>query len=476
MIRGKRLTALGTAICLLALTGCESKIKPSPSTGGENRETVSVTPTPTQEPDPAEEIVRDLKDLHVIIADWWTEEGWNTAESAYDEAYLDEQKSAMQKYHYTLERLKAGDYRDSWPEEIITSALDDRAKASIVAVEPKWIPKLVEAGAILDISRAETVNWNEDKYNQGVLNAMSLNGNTYGFTDEIHPCGGVFINKTLLELAGMDPSELDNLQQSGQWDFAKFEELCERFTVDTDGDGITDVYGVSGPADEFLRSLIIANDSDLVVLENGGLKLNTDDGKLLKALEFGSDIMLSGYYAKPDDADGFSVFADGKALMLFTTDDALETINRLKKEYGLDVYYMAAPKGPDADGYITLCRENVYVVLDCAAIRNRLDDILFAYDIYAQPATTMNGVDLTQKLKKQNEALLSEVSDARSYRTVMSMLETYKKYMPASEVWVPGLKTEALGKIADGKTPKEVLEAASAGWQALVDAGNAKLR
>lgn len=475
MFGRKQLTAIGTAVCLLALTGCESKVKPSPTTSGKKQETVLLTPTATPTPEIAGEEARDLNDLRVTIADWRADA--DTPGSTYDEAYRDEQDGYMQKHRYTLERVKDGDYRESWSQEVIESAQAGTPKGSIVAVDPKWIPKLLEAEAIIDISKYETVEWNDAKYNQGVLNSLSFGGNIYGFTDEVHPCGGVFINKTLLEDAGIGTDTIHNLQKTGQWDFQNFRELCEKLTSDSDGDGTTDRYAVTGSAQDFLRSLIIANHSDLVTLENGALKLNTDDKKLLTALHFGSEIMRLGYYENQSGADARKAFAEGKAAMLFTMDDTLETFQSLKEENPSGEFlYAAVPMGPDAENYITVCRENVYVLLNCDEIRNHADDILYAYSLYAQPATTMNGVDRIAKFKKQNADLLAECEDYGSYQTVLDMAGEYETYMPVSEIWLAGMKTEALGEIAGGKTPEEVLEACAAGWQSLVDSCNAKLR
>lgn len=46
--------------------------------------------------------------------------------------------------------------------------------------------------------------------------------------DSIEPKGGLYFNKRLLSEAGIEPQSIYDLQESGDWTWDKFEEICKQ--------------------------------------------------------------------------------------------------------------------------------------------------------------------------------------------------------------------------------------------------------
>ena len=73
-----------------------------------------------------------------------------------------------------------------------------------------------------------TVDFSEEKWNQQVKDIMTYKDGIYGMSTEMEPRAGIFYNKRMFEEAGIDPEEPYNLQASGEWTWAKFEEYCAK--------------------------------------------------------------------------------------------------------------------------------------------------------------------------------------------------------------------------------------------------------
>lgn len=81
---------------------------------------------------------------------------------------------------------------------------------------------------------------------------------------EMEPRAGIFYNKRMFEEAGIDPEEPYNLQASGEWTWAKFEEYCAKLTKDTNNDGQTDIYAMASFSKDYLKLCAASNGAQFV--------------------------------------------------------------------------------------------------------------------------------------------------------------------------------------------------------------------
>ncbi len=430
----------------------------------------------TEEPEPGTtENLRDLKGLEVTLVDWWSDEDdWKQARNAYEEAYWDMQNKAMKDHNYTFKRVRNGDWRNEWAEEFLLGVQDNNPMGSIVTFDSRWVASLLTTGAFLDVSKLPSIDWSDKKYNQGVINVMSYNGGIYGFAAGLEPRTGVFFNKALLKAAGVAEELPFDLQAPGDWNFINFKELCKKLTRDTNSDGNTDVYGVTGQNVVFFQGLLIAHDTFIITNEYGKRTMNASDKKVMEALNFGHELITEGYFSpRPEGAEWDYFKADfykGRAAMFVEEMYACDNINKVSPdmEYG----FVNMPKGPSAKNYISACRENILVMPNCEKISKVADDIAFVYDIYTSAPELYRSEDIRWKANLENC-----FKDKRSvYETCKWMINNWKPYMPAPDVYISGFEPNWLYDLGAGRDPKETLEAYCSEWEAQVNLFNEKLK
>lgn len=148
------------------------------------------------------------------------------------------------------------------------------------------------------------------------IQKMTYNGQIYNITHKSHNLGVIFYNQRLISEAGLeDPMEL---QANGQWTWEKFREYLEETTMDTNGDGVTDVYGLVNTGD-FLTAFFASTGDLYIEYENGTYTNNIKSQKIQDAANF-----VYGLGNNADQlmslGDATSEFLNGKAAFVYTND------------------------------------------------------------------------------------------------------------------------------------------------------------
>lgn len=416
---------------------------------------------------------RDLYGLEVVLVDWWSDDEWNVPRNHYQEAFWEMQNQAMKNHNYTFKRVANGEWRETWPEEYLAGISENNPMGQIVTFDSRWVASLITTGAFLDVSKLPSVDWSDRKYNQAVLEVMSYNGGIYGFASGMEPRTGVFFNKALFKDAGVSEDFPYELQATGNWDFENFKNLCRKLTRDTNNDGVTDVYGVTGQNTIFFTGLLMANDTFIIELQDGKLVMNAQNRKVLEALNFGNDIIREGYFQPQGDAewDYFKTgFYEGRAAMFVEESYACDNINAQAPD--LDYGFVNIPKGPSAQDYVAICRENILVMPNCERVRTVADDIAFVYDIYT---------DIPEDYREDDQSwkgnLANRFKDRRSVNETCNwMINKWDQCMSAPDVYISGFSPDWLYDLGNGRAPQETIEAYSVEWQTQVEEFNAKLK
>lgn len=187
---------------------------------------------------------------------------------------------------------------------------------------------------------------------------------SYAIPQEVR--GGIVYNKTLLKKLGIKDN-IAQLVKDGKWTFDKFLELCQACTVDKNGDGTPESYGVmSQSGDKLCSDFINANGGRMAKLdENGKVVENLSDKAVVNGLNFVSDLVnkykvayipeewrtektfMAGGYSQKDFVNSF---VNGIAGFFMC-----ETwvMNQLIKPVADNIEYgfVPMPKGPDTDEY-----------------------------------------------------------------------------------------------------------------------------
>ena len=108
-------------------------------------------------------------------------------------------------------------------------------------------------------------------------NVNNLVANTYPLS----------FNLQMIEEANLeDPRDL---VERGEWTWDKFVEYCVALTKDTDGDGITDVYGFGGWPTDYLTNLLMSNGTYIA----SNATENMSSAEVAEVLQFMQDLNLS---------------------------------------------------------------------------------------------------------------------------------------------------------------------------------------
>ena len=430
---------------------------------------------------------RDLGGLEVTMLDWWTEDTWGEESSDYDKAFFDMLHKAEQEHNFKFSRYSDPDYfwGDDYTERIALSITNNIPIASMFVLDSRWVASFLEKGLLLDVSKASTVQWDDDKWNAAVARLMSIHGGQYGFAcgTEYGSFTGVFFNKAIFKMMGVDPDLPYDLQSEGKWNWEEFRHLCMVLTKDLDNDGIIDIHGVSGDPELVCYGALLSNGTDLFTKDgNGLLTVNANDEKVIESLNFVHSLSEDCYFLPMDgiygDADSGwwwdwyrTGFYEGRAAMYIDEEWFSENVGAGEMELG----FVAFPYGPSVDGYVSVIREPVVALPNCDAVRDIADDILYAYNIATE-------VPEGYKREDGNWKLFCEpyFSDERAVNeSIYRMLFEYPQAMASSALMTDILtdSTEAMrywafGMVQDNAGANETIEAFMARWQTNVDLFN----
>lgn len=118
-------------------------------------------------------------------------------------------------------------------------------------------------------------------------NVNNLVANTYPLS----------FNLQMIEDANLEDPRA--LVERGEWTWEKFTEYCIALTKDTDGDGLTDVYGFGGWPTDYLTSLLMSNGTYIAANK----KENFSSPQVAEVLQFMQDLNLVHHVMYPIPAE-----------------------------------------------------------------------------------------------------------------------------------------------------------------------------
>ncbi|MBQ8555577.1 MAG: extracellular solute-binding protein [Clostridia bacterium] len=160
-------------------------------------------------------------------------------------------------------------------------------------------------------------------------------------------------NLQMIEEANLeDPRDL---VEKGEWTWEKFLEYVKVLTKDTDGDGVTDVYGFGGWPADYLPLLVMSNGSYIAAGETE----NLSSPEVAETLQFMQDLYLNGYAYPIPAENGWDIcrflYREGKVafspnaawIMDSNKDYAFQNPDLPTLEF--DMVFVPWPEGPSGD-------------------------------------------------------------------------------------------------------------------------------
>ena len=187
------------------------------------------------------------------------------------------------------------------------------APPDVVLYRISDVPEYVEKRMVEPLDElAKTEKLNLKDFVAVPLKAAHYKGKLYAIPLDIHPIG-LYYNVKAVKEAGLDPNKPPtNREELLAW--------AKKLTVDLNGDGKIDRYGIGCPA----TNVVTLRAWYGWLYQNGGRFLDDSNSKCLanspqavEALQFAVDLVYKHKVAPPNEGDSDKDFAAGKVAMTF---------------------------------------------------------------------------------------------------------------------------------------------------------------
>lgn len=480
--------SLATVMAVGAMAGCGSKEEqgadptqaPEPTQAvSDDKPEATATPEPTPTPELRKDEngnVYDLGGMEVIIRDWWSGDGTRKeATNAYEEARYEYIDWIQDTYNFTIKEMAIGGWGDN-PTDFVNYAQTggDENYVFVLRQDPA-IVSAMNQGLMFDLATLDCLDFTEEKWRSDVHVLMGQGDSIYGMrgiAPEARGC--IYFNKRLLTEAGIDPEDLYKWQQSGEWTWEKFEEICKKVQQDNNADGITDVWAMVQQSAEFYKQAVFANGGSFIGKDaNGKYYNNLESAETIDALNWAVEMKQTYEMPKPEGGEWnyyYAEFKNGNAVF-FTGQayDAGQNLKDMEDDYGCVLF----PKGPKANDYISFYEDNVMVIPNCYD-EDKAFKIALAYDLYTDPVPGFEDDDEAWKgeyyaAMRDTESVDLTVAKLRADAELMHHLMISGINLGSDLTYNLGTAINAEGKLY---TPAEKAESLRQAWNDAIDKAN----
>lgn len=238
----------------------------------------------------------------LTIYDYWT----------YDDTrvtYPTEETQLMYDYHDWIEatynvkirQIQGGDWGNC-AEKVIDFVSEPDGSLRAYIIEPGKVGSLIDDGVAASWGN---YNLSGSKWNKATIDQNKIGGNVYGVSvGATEPRQLLYFNKHVLAEAGIDWNTIYDMQANGTWTWAAFEKMLKQVTRDTDNDGVNDIWGLIGCADDlYIMSVFVNGGSFFDFDANGKLQPTMDSKAAIDALNWARGIYHTYWMPEPEDAN-----------------------------------------------------------------------------------------------------------------------------------------------------------------------------
>lgn len=414
----------------------------------------------------------DLGGIEVIIRDWFTP-GDGTrpeAEDAYNEARNEYLDWAEETYNFTVKQMTISDW-GSTPQDFADYATLGGDEYYIFTLRQcAEAFAAMNSGLMYDVASLGVFDFSEKKWQgHGVQDVYSIGDAVYAFRGiEPEPRGGLYFNKRLLSEAGINPQQIYDWQESGEWTWAKFEEVCSQVQADTDNDGVIDRFGMANFNSDFFPIAVYSNNADFVKRIDGKFVNTVESEETLEALNWALDMWdkYDAHVAYPEDASWDywnTAYSTGMAVFNVAECYKAGQFNSMGMED--DFGFVCFPMGPKATDYTNCLNDNIFAIPACYDA-DKAWKCAFVYDIFTEPIPGF------EDYSGYKSSYYSTMRDTESVDlTVNRMLSNGRMTF---HTIVPGFDISGglIWAINKDNTPAQQAEAMRDTWNAYIDEAN----
>lgn len=326
---------------LMIVTACSGNSGGNtPEVEAPEKEEPVVAVEPAVEPEPP---APDLGGRVIRISHWW--DATPVGDSEADELARERIKKVEDKYNVKIKYLNTEYWSTS--EKLSSSVMANDPFAEIVRLPDGFIWGLMNGGFLTPLEDY----MNDTRVAQDVIDSMRFGGDhVYGLESWYNPNdSGMYYNKRIFKEAGLkDPQQL---MDEDDWNWTTMLDAAKKLTVDNNGDGKVDQYGLAGAHYIFSELLIASNGGR--IFDEASKKVVFDSPQATEALNFEYDLYNTHKVVKANEGndweDPAKYFAEGKIAMypggLWEIEGRLA--DKMKDEWG----YVYFPKSPSSSSY-----------------------------------------------------------------------------------------------------------------------------
>lgn len=428
--------------------------------------------------------VYDLGGMEVTIYSWFDDAGNQTG--AYGEACQEWREWVQETYNFKMVWDTShgwGGTSDDFSNYVTTNG-DDNNYIFCMANRPD-LTSFMNNGLMYDLATLDCLDFSDRKYSLNAVHEFFAKGNSiYAFSSGFPEAReGIFFNKRLLEeTTGKNADYIYDLQKNNEWNWSALEDLLKQIQAngDVDGDGVTDIYGISGNTGSWVTDIVFSNggrwfDRDA----DGKLVCTAQDPKTVEAFEFAKRIMESDYwYKNPYTGDEagthwdyfFDAFSkEEKYVFLPESAYNMTGNNRFSKAAdepsAADFGFVMIPKSDSMSEYTNKYSDNVYAIPACYDA-DKAWKIAFAYDQF---------FELVPGYEDFNPGLsgyMAGASDSREVDETIARMSSEGGCVDLTSL-VPGVNIgEDLQWFSADYDVSALIEATITKWQTAVDEAN----
>ena len=417
--------------------------------------------------DPATGEPYDLGGMEIVIRDWWSPEEPAEPKNAYEEARQEYWDEIQETYNFKIKQVAISDW-GSTPEDFLNYATTGGDENYIFVLRTgQELVQAMNSGLMYDLSTLDCLDFSKEKWANGVHKVLAKGDAIYGMSAEtVEPKGGMYFNKRLLEEANIDPESIYDLQESGEWTWAKFEELCEQVQADTNNDGQIDRYAMVNFASTFYNEAVWSNGGEFIGKDADGKFINRlEDDDTMEALNWALDMLSKYDYPQPEGSEWnywADAFINGNgAFIAGETYQAGSDWSTMEDDFG----FVCFPKGPKASDYTNCYNDNPFCIPACYDA-DKAWKIAFAYDLYTEPIPGFE--DYNGRIEGfYNSFRDTESVDLTCNRLMNNGMVTYHLMVPGVD-----LGPDLIWGLNKDNTPAQAAEAIRPTWEAFLEEAN----
>lgn len=348
-IMGKRfLISILVLSCIASLTACGKLINEESMFSKEQSQFTEQELTVLQEAFQASEkepyiLPETLENANLVIVWDTTEEAWKAKLEGDPNAFnlvWSTKEAFEQKYggHVEVIGVNWGDMMNQTISMVNAGEVCD-----LVQAHDQNFPIYATKNIVQDVSKY--INIEDDFWYDSVTKAFTYGGVPYAIGADANPVV-ISYNKTLFEQNNVKtPREYFD---EGNWTWDTFRDVALKLTKDTDGDGITDIYGFGWWSSFYVQMLNANGTTSLMYGEDGTIESNFLRAEARETFQFLQDGYVTEQFIKYPEGDSFiNDFKNGTLAMTCEYGFAAKT----NYECDYEIEWAPLPIGPSGEKY-----------------------------------------------------------------------------------------------------------------------------